>query len=103
MSKAEKVDVEILVIALVYVMCKGLNGMDLLEVFFQRRIQPLQARAHPMWMYQGSDDHTHVHLEELMEQQLEEKIMAITPVRDTPTGTRMVPPFSVETPSNEVS
>ncbi|KAE8818249.1 hypothetical protein D1007_04127 [Hordeum vulgare] len=34
MSKSERVDVEILVKALVAFVLKGVNGMDLLEVFF---------------------------------------------------------------------
>ena len=58
MSKDEKVDVDILVIALVSLVNHGINGLDLLEVFFERRIQPLQAMAHPMWLYSGPDDLT---------------------------------------------
>ena len=50
-SKEEKTEVDILVIALVALVQNGVNSLDLLEVFLQRRIQPLQARAHPMWEY----------------------------------------------------
>lgn len=32
---------------------EGVTGMDLVEVFLSRRIQPLQARDHSMWMYSG--------------------------------------------------
>ncbi|KAE8791655.1 hypothetical protein D1007_33858 [Hordeum vulgare] len=56
--------------------------MDLLKVFFQRRIQRLEARAHLMWQYDGPDDQTRVHPEELDEEAMENKLRAITPVRD---------------------
>ena len=39
----------------------GVTGMYLLEVFLSRRIQPLQARDHPMWMYSGTNDTARVH------------------------------------------
>ena len=64
-SKEEKVDVDILVIVLVALFRKDVNRMDLLEVLFQWRIQHLQARAHPMWMYIVLNDPTHVHPEEI--------------------------------------
>lgn len=57
-SKEEKVEVDILVIALVVLVQKGINGLDLLEVFFQRSIQPLQVRAYPMWKYTWPSDAT---------------------------------------------
>ena len=37
-SKEKKVDVDLLVIALVALVNQGVNGLDLMEVFFQRRI-----------------------------------------------------------------
>ena len=46
----------------------GVMGMDLLEVFLSRRIQPLQARDHPMWMYSGPEDTARTHLEEVDEE-----------------------------------
>ncbi|KAE8786286.1 Aspartic proteinase nepenthesin-1 [Hordeum vulgare] len=75
--------------------------MDLLEVFFQRTIQPLQARVHLMWKYQGSDDPTRVHLEELGEEAVENKLKAITRVRDNPRGSRQVLPFVADHQPNE--
>ena len=103
MSKEEKVDVDILVIALVSLVNHGINGLDLLEVFFQRRIQPLQARAHPMWQYSGPSDPTRTHPEELSEEAVANKLKATTPARDNPRGTRRVPPYSIENPVNEVN
>ena len=41
----------------------GVMGLDLLEVFLSRRIQPLQARDHPMWLYPGPDNTARVHPE----------------------------------------
>lgn len=91
---------DILVITLVALVRKGINGLDLLEVFFQRRIQPLQARAHPMWIYSGPSDATRMHPEELGMEAVEDKLKAITPIRDNPRGTRLMPPFSAENPPN---
>mgnify|MGYP006973724851 CR=1 FL=1 len=56
MMKEEKVDVDILSSALISVMNAALTNMDLLETFLTRRVQPLQAQAHRMWMYEGPSD-----------------------------------------------
>ena len=78
------------VVQLVY---DGVTGMDLLEVFLSRRIQPLQARDHPMWMYSGIDDTTWIHLEEVTEETVEQWLQGITGNKDNPRGSRRVPPF----------
>ena len=83
-------------------MQKGVNGLDLLEVFFQRRIQPLQARVPPMWGYTRPDDITRMHPEELDEETVEAKIKAVTLVRDNLRGSRQVLPLSAINPPNEV-
>ena len=54
-----------LVERLVQLINQGVTGMDLLEVFLSRRIQPLQARDHSMWMYSGAGDTARVHPEEV--------------------------------------
>ena len=46
----------------------GVTGLDLLEVFLSRRIQPLQARDHPMWLYSGPEDTARVHPEEVTDE-----------------------------------
>ena len=92
-SKEEKVDVGILTVAMVGAVNAGVNGMDLLETFLIRRIQPLQARVHPMWMYEGPGDDTRVHPEELTDDALASKIKALTSARDNPRGARRVPPY----------
>ena len=49
---------------------KELSGTAVYSLFLKRRIQPLQARAHPMWMYSGASDPTRSCKEELSEEQL---------------------------------
>jgi hypothetical protein len=101
-EKEEKVGVDILSSALIGVVNAGVNGMDLLETFFSRRIQPLQARAHPTWLYEGPGDSTRVHPEDLTEKEVGTKIKAITCARDNPRGTRLVPAFHKDLPPIEV-
>uniref|UniRef100_A0A8R7VKN4 Uncharacterized protein n=1 Tax=Triticum urartu TaxID=4572 RepID=A0A8R7VKN4_TRIUA len=67
--------------------------MDLLEVFLRRRIQPLQARDHPMWLYSGLDDTTRVHPEEVTDEMLEGWPSSITGNKDNPRGARRVVPL----------
>ena len=62
-TPTEKAEVKVLVERVVQLVRDGVTGMDLLEVFLRRRIQPLQARDHPMWMYSGIDDSTRIHPE----------------------------------------
>ena len=61
--------------------------MDLLEVFLSRRIQPLQARDHSMWMYSGAG-------EEVEAKTVAEWLRGITGNKDNPRGARRVKPFS---------
>ena len=71
----------------------GVTGMDLLEVFLRWRIQPLQYRDHPMWMYSGTKDTTWVHPEEVEDATLERRMTAITGNKDNPRGARRIPPL----------
>ena len=64
-TPGEKVEVKVLVERVVQLIYDGVTDMDLLEVFLRRRIQPLQARDHPMWMYSGIDDSSWIHPERL--------------------------------------
>ena len=72
----------------------GVTGMDLLEVFLRWRIQPLQYRGHPMWLYFGTEDTTRVHLEVVDDATLKRWVTAITGNKDNPRGARRVNPFS---------
>ena len=67
-TPAEKGEVSTLVDRVVQLVCDGVTGMDLLEVFLSQRIQPLQAHDHPMWMYSGTNDTARVHPEEVTEE-----------------------------------
>ena len=71
----------------------GVTGMDLLEVFLRRRIQPLQYRGHPMWLYCGTEDTTRVHPEAVDDATLERWVAAITGNKDNPRGARRIPPL----------
>ena len=89
----EKAQVRVLVERVVQLICDGVTGMDLLEVFLQRRIQPIQARDHPMWMYLGLEDSTRIHPEEVDDDTLEKWLSGMTGNKDNPRGARRVPPF----------
>ena len=71
----------------------GVTGMDLLEVFLRRRIQPLKYRDHPMWMYSSTEDTTRVHPEEVEDATQERWMTAITGNKDNPRGARRIPPL----------
>ena len=53
-------------------------GLQVTALFVNRQIQPLQARAHPMWEYAGPSDETRTSDEELSRQELRDKLIAIT-------------------------
>ena len=71
-------------------------GLQVAALFVNRRVQPLQVRAHPMWEYSGPFDETRVFPEELTRQELKAKLVAITSLtkkdkfesspRETPFG-----------------
>ena len=70
-----------------------MTGLNLLEVFLGRRIQPLQAHDHLMWMYSGIEDSTRIHPEDVSEDTLDKWLMGITSNKDNPRGSRRVIPF----------
>ena len=89
----EKAQVKVLVERVVQLIHDGVTGMDLLEVFLRRCIQPLQARDHPMWMYSGTDYTTRTHPEEIDDAMLERWMASITGNKDNPRGARRVVPL----------
>ena len=64
----EKGEVSLLVGQVVDLVREGVIGMDLLEVFLSRCIQPLQAHDHPMWIYSVPEDTARIHPEEVAEE-----------------------------------
>lgn len=92
----EKVEVLTLVDRVVQLVRDGVTGMDLLEVFLSRCIQPLQARDHPMWMYSGANDTARIHPEEVDEKIVAQWLQSITINKDNPRGSRRVAPFDSE-------
>ena len=92
-TPAEKVEVNMLVDRVVQLVRDGVTGMDLLEVFLSRRIQPLQARDRPMWMYSGIDDNTRIHPEEVDEEIVAQWLRGIIGNMDNPRGSRRIPPL----------
>ena len=94
LTAAEKAETGMLVEKVVQLINQGVTGMDLLEVFLSRRIQPLQARDHSMWMYSGAGDTARVHPEEVEAKTVAEWLRGITGNKDNPRGARRVNPFS---------
>ncbi|KAI5005921.1 hypothetical protein ZWY2020_033164 [Hordeum vulgare] len=94
----EKIQIQPLVDALVDVVRKGVTGIDLLEIFLGRRIQPLQARHHAMWHYTGPEDSTPTHPECVTEEVVTAWVRGITGACDNPTGAPRVKPFRADNP-----
>ena len=77
-------------------------GLQVTALFVNRQIQPLQARAHPMWEYTGSSDETRIFDEELSRQELRDKLVTIMSLtkkdkfeaspREAPFGEGNTPP-----------
>ena len=90
----EKAQVKVLVERVVQLVRDGVTGMDLLEVFLRRHIQPLQARDHSMWMYSGTNDTTRIHPKEVDDATLEGWLKSIIGNKDNPRGSRRIPPLN---------
>ena len=101
-TAAEKAETGMLVEKVVQLINQGVTGMDLLEVFLSRRIQPLQARDHSMWMYSGANNTARVHPEEVPAKTVAQWLRSITGNKDNPRGARRVDPFSDSNQPNKV-
>ena len=84
---------------------KGLTGTHLAAVFLKRRVQPLQARAEPMWTYKGASDTSRLRPEELSKNELESCLRSISKVKDSELIdlTPAVLPFCATNPPTMVS
>ena len=98
----DKADVKMLMERVVQLVREGVTGMDLLEVFLRRRIQPLQFRSHCMWLYCGTEDETRVHPEAVDDVTLERWMVAVTGNKDNPRGARRIPPLDHNSDPNKV-
>jgi hypothetical protein len=56
----------------------ALSGTQLMAIFPQRRIQPLQARVSKLWSYSGSEDPPRVSAEDLDKKGLDKRVRALT-------------------------
>ncbi|OEL26742.1 hypothetical protein BAE44_0012237, partial [Dichanthelium oligosanthes] len=54
-----------------------LTGVKVLWTFFERRIQPLKARAHPMFQYTGAGDPTRISPDELAPVKVKSRVWAV--------------------------
>ncbi|OEL27305.1 hypothetical protein BAE44_0011676 [Dichanthelium oligosanthes] len=54
----------------------GLTGVRVLWTFFERRVQPLAARAHPLFWYTGDDDSTRTSRELLTPEEVRSRVWA---------------------------
>ena len=101
-TAGEIMETRMLVDRVVQLINDGVTGLDLLEVFLSRRIQPLQARDHPMWVYSGPDDTARTHPEEVPSETVASWLRSITCNQDNPRGSRRVVPFSSVNPPDKV-
>jgi hypothetical protein len=56
----------------------ALTGTQLMAVFLQRRIQPLQARVSKLWSYSGAEDPSRVSKEDLEKKSLDKRVRSLT-------------------------
>src|SRR3954464_15458010 len=75
---------------------KEVNGVDIIRTFLERRVQPLQARAHLMLLYSGRRDPTRVSSEKISEVELDKALRALLKFKadEKVPGKSLTPPFS---------
>ena len=84
---------------------KELGGIQIMSTFVRRRIQPLCARHHPMWLYSGRKDSTRISREELGPEELHKIICSLTSLADKSEVSYdpLIEPFSMQHPRPVVS
>jgi hypothetical protein len=60
---------------------KELLGIQLIQTFIERRVQPLAAQAHCMWDYTDRRDPTRISSDELREAEIDDSMHAITNIK----------------------
>ena len=81
LSKEEKAIVKPLVstiTGLLKSLGKEAGGVHLIATFVKRQVQSLCARIHPMWEDQGANDPTRLSSTELSDEEVVQKVKAIT-------------------------
>ena len=79
---------------------KEVNGVDIICTFLKRRVQPLQARVHPMFLYFGCHDPTRVSADEFSKGDLDRVLRPLLKYKageDLP-GKSLTSPFSASRP-----
>ena len=78
--------------------------MQIIATFVRMRVWPLQARAHPMWEYEGPSDSTRISPVELAANELASHVRMITCTKssDEINITSTIKPYSLENPIREV-
>ena len=75
---------------------KEVNGVDIIRTFLERRVQALQERAHPMFLYSGRRDPTRVSAEKISEGDLDRALRSLLKFKagEKIPGKSLTPPFS---------
>ena len=83
----------------------NLTGMQIIAIYVRMRVWPLQARAHPMWAYEGPNDSTRMSPVELPASKLATHVRMITCTKssDPCKIDCAIKPYGPERPFEEVS
>src|SRR3954462_11864402 len=75
---------------------KEVNDVDIIQTFLERQVQPLQARAHPMFLYSGRRDPTRVSAEKMSKGDLDRALRALLKFKagEKILGKSLTPSFS---------
>ncbi|KAM0844478.1 hypothetical protein ACQ4PT_057038 [Festuca glaucescens] len=99
MIEAEVVEVDKLM-AQVQELQEKVYGVQIITTFIKHRVQPLQARAHTLWLYSGPLDPTRVSKEDFSVRELEKSVKNVTRLKteDELPGEPSVAPYGIGNP-----
>lgn len=85
-------------------MGKEEGGAALIRTWLHRRIQPLQARVHPMFQWASADDITRVSAVGISKGEVDKRVRLLTKytTKDVLPSEPVVPPFDASNPPPEV-
>ena len=83
---------------------KEVNGVDIIRTFLKCRVQPLQARAHPMFLYTGRDDPMRVAAQDLSKGDVDGILRPLLKFKadEDISGSSLTLPFRVSRPVPQV-